>query len=331
MYEVSSLGRIRAIGGSCRKQQQTTDGYLVVSLKYGPEKRRSVHRLVALAFLDTSPDDSYDVDHINCDRRDNRAVNLEWVTPAENNARRDERVRRGTRRGRQIMQIAPDGTVVKVWDSVSEAARSLRLSRSTISGCCNGTPGYQTCGGHGWRFAQDVNGHPDEVWAPAPGMPDAEVSTAGRIKTSRGLHHGSLINGYLYFRNVGIHRLVAGGFPALCPPAQGKTIVNHLDGDKQNNTATNLVWVTQSENATHAHAAGLSTSDVAVLEIRPDGTTDSHLSIAAASRATGCHATSISRAYRGLQNTSGGSQWRPLWLVPSPIPDEDPLWVELGL
>ena len=54
---------------------------------------------------------------------------------------------------------------------------------------------------------------------------------------------------------VTIHRLVA---TAFIPNPEGKPEVNHLDGDKQNNTVTNLVWATYSENALHATASGLS-------------------------------------------------------------------------
>lgn len=72
-------------------------------------------------------------------------------------------------------------------------------------------------------------------------------------------------SGYLYVRLkvepnktifVGIHRLVATFFvpnphPDIC------TTVNHIDGDKLNNYATNLEWVSQGENNRHANQMGL--------------------------------------------------------------------------
>lgn len=51
-----------------------------------------------------------------------------------------------------------------------------------------------------------------------------------------------------------IHRLVALHF---CEGYKEDKIVNHKDGNKQNNAADNLEWVTHSENDRHAYKLGL--------------------------------------------------------------------------
>jgi predicted XRE-type DNA-binding protein len=50
-----------------------------------------------------------------------------------------------------------------------------------------------------------------------------------------------------------IHRLVANAFIEL----NGKPEVNHIDGNKENNLAVNLEWVTDYENKVHSINIGL--------------------------------------------------------------------------
>lgn len=54
-----------------------------------------------------------------------------------------------------------------------------------------------------------------------------------------------------------LHRLVA---TAFIPNPDNKMEVNHKDGDKKNNNASNLEWATHSENGVHAYKTGLRVS-----------------------------------------------------------------------
>jgi hypothetical protein len=89
LYQVSSLGRIKRINAyrqmhSNRIIADTKRQYCQVRLSKNNEKQTLlVHRLVATAFVD-NPDHKEEVNHINGDRYDNRAVNLEWNTRKEN-------------------------------------------------------------------------------------------------------------------------------------------------------------------------------------------------------------------------------------------------------
>ena len=83
-WQVSSDGQIRRASTGRLKYLEPHNGYLRTEFKVnGARKRMRVHRLVAAAFL-PNPDGKPDINHINGDKTDNRAENLEWCTPQDN-------------------------------------------------------------------------------------------------------------------------------------------------------------------------------------------------------------------------------------------------------
>ncbi len=81
-YEVSSNGDVRMISGRVLKQWLNEQGYSLVRLSK-PRKVIRVHRLVAAAFCDNADAKPF-VNHIDCNRSNNKAENLEWCTQWEN-------------------------------------------------------------------------------------------------------------------------------------------------------------------------------------------------------------------------------------------------------
>lgn len=79
-YEISSEGRVRN-RKTGRILKPSCGRYAMVCLGY--DKRALVHRLVAQAFCEKA-EGANQVNHKNGDRLDNRADNLEWVTPSQN-------------------------------------------------------------------------------------------------------------------------------------------------------------------------------------------------------------------------------------------------------
>lgn len=116
---------------------------------------------------------------------------------------------------------------------------------------------------------------PGEVWLPIPGERDwYRASNLGRVKTlphthdyANGIKHwhpGKLLEprlaGRYYSVELGkgrvkrVHRLVAAAFIGPLPDGLQ---VNHMNGDRFDNRAANLEYVTGSENMQHAYATGL--------------------------------------------------------------------------
>lgn len=74
----------------------------------------------------------------------------------------------------------------------------------------------------------------------------------GQMK-STGYMTATMKNDDGYYKEIGIHRLVA---KAFIPNPKNKCCINHKDSDALNNNVNNLEWVTAAENNQHAHDFG---------------------------------------------------------------------------
>lgn len=99
-----------------------------------------------------------------------------------------------------------------------------------------------------------------EIWRDIKGYEGKyQVSSWGRVrgangiltpyKTSKGYLKVGLCNGGRCSDKKRVHRLVAAAF---IPNPYGLPQVNHLDGNKENNSVTNLEWCTNQQNMNHA-------------------------------------------------------------------------------
>lgn len=106
------------------------DGYARLSSR--ELKETQVHRVVALAFC-ANPEGKPQVNHRNGVKTDNRAVNLEWCTNAENHRHAVDVLGRkpNTPEGKAVLLTAQDGET-KTFDRVKLAAEFLKVGKTAI-------------------------------------------------------------------------------------------------------------------------------------------------------------------------------------------------------
>ena len=163
LYQVSSEGRVkslerkvpkgygeRTVKERILKPKTNRYGYLIVGLYAGGKRKMFfVHRLVCQAFHD-NPENKLDVNHINENKTDNRACNLEWSTRKENCNHGTRNVRMAIAKSRPIAQYTLNGKLLKVWPSAKEVASQTGFSRGNICKAAKGN--YKQAYGFRWKY-----------------------------------------------------------------------------------------------------------------------------------------------------------------------------------
>lgn len=160
-YQVSNYGRVLALPNSRHKKakflkplKNGKPDYLFVYLRTDKNPKGClIHRLVAEAFL-PKPEGYNEVNHINEDKHDNRAENLEWCTHKQNcnKGTRNARIsatQRNNRRSKPVYQYTLDGVLVGYYSSGMQVQRDTKFFQSIISACVNGRT--KTAYGYIWR------------------------------------------------------------------------------------------------------------------------------------------------------------------------------------
>lgn len=172
------------------------------------------------------------------------------------------------------------------------------------------------------------------IWRDIAGYDgDYKVSNQGNVKSLKGgkemimrqyLSH----NGYYQIRlsknsipkGHRMHRLIASAF---IPNPLGKAEVNHIDGDKGNNSLGNLEWATRSENIVHAVKIGLrKTKKVAQICKKTKEILKVWPSAQEATRKLGI-SRNIPEVCTGKHKTCGGFIWRHYYRVPFAVSEPD--------
>ncbi|NGM81233.1 hypothetical protein G5B47_02270 [Paenibacillus sp. 7124] len=161
-----------------------------------------------------------------------------------------------------------------------------------------------------------------EIWKHINGFDEHyAVSNLGNVKN---VDTGDILAGdrntmgyrrvILYYgerHRVFIHRLVALHF---CDGYAPGLVVNHIDGDKQNNRSDNLEWVTRSANDRHAVRLGLKSPANRISVVNVDPSTgqivEAYESIASVTRKRGLPQWRVQQYCRDNFVDDDGVMWK---------------------
>lgn len=332
-WHISSYGRFCNKAGHVSLGYLHPSGYRNIHLA---EQPWLVHRVVKLTFHGLPKDPNmWQVHHRDGNKENNRLDNLDFVNNSLNvqHSYADPSRRCGGSKMWKPAEWRPVGSQDWIeFPSVTVAAQQFGVTRSSMSKWCKNQAirkGFQ------FRF-QDIREKslPGEKWRnirdPATGMElhGRMVSSLGRVMLQHGFvyrgckrhkqgYFSTSISNGTYTSKHFVHRLVANAFLGP-PPTKHRIFINHKDGDKGNNAAENLEYVTQAENVRHHFSRAGRTARQPYVTARAvlsraygsDSDWMYHPSMTSAARTLALHMPSVSMCARGLQKQSGGYEFR---------------------
>ena len=311
-YWISSFGRVLTKTGKLSNLNPRSDGYIRIGLvdSLGRKTKELVHRLVAKYFI-SNPYNKKFVNHIDGNRSNNKINNLEWVT-AEENSNKIVNPNYGMRK-RKVVQCDILKKPIKIFDTVEEACNNSGFCNATFHKYINKD---KPLGFYYWYYYnENIN---NEIWINIiVNNFMISVSSEGRIKLPTGnITYGSKTDSGYYSIMINnkifrVHRIICFAFKPI--ENHNSMVVNHINGDKSNNSINNLEWVTESENMYHSYTLERKKgcNKRKILQFDYNGIIlNEYNSIFEASLKTGVSKGNISTVCKGLRNHAGGFIWR---------------------
>ena len=264
IFLVSDLGRVMNNHGLILKQHRDSCNNPTVRLK---DKPMRVAKAVAHAFV-PNPDRLQYQGYKDGNKDNCRADNIEWIVPDFSNDGQAKPV-----------LLVKDGEVLEMY-SLRMAAKWLSTTSQTIKNAANNKERNIRVNGYYIAWSDDtertnqllegftiIKNLEGEEWRDLPELQgEYQVSNLGRVKRVKGAERLVKLttqrNGYVYVtlwidnttKCFKTSRLVA---KAFIPNPDNLPEVDHLNADKQNNTVSNLEWVTGEENRRREDAMNL--------------------------------------------------------------------------
>lgn len=149
-YCVSASGEVKNNRGRLLKQRKDKDGYLHVNLRRGgKEYCVFVHRLVAMAHVNNA-ENKPQVNHIDGNKSNNAASNLEWVTCSENNKHKYAMLGMKQHNRKKVVCIETG----EVFETLEDAAKKYNVHSSGISTAIRHPDRQKTAAKMHWKFAE---------------------------------------------------------------------------------------------------------------------------------------------------------------------------------
>lgn len=151
-YQVSNLGNIKSTFKVPKilKPFKVGRGYLCVTFGY-KGKKFYVHRLVAEYFIG-NPLNKEQVNHIDCNKENNCAWNLEWNTNQENHTHaRKNNLINSDKIKRKVIMMDMEGNQIRTYNSIIETGKDFK-NHSAIGLVCRGKG--NTAYGYKWKYAE---------------------------------------------------------------------------------------------------------------------------------------------------------------------------------
>ena len=153
VYQITANGEVFSMyTQSFKKAEVARNGYKRITLfKDGKGRHFLIHRLVAEAFLE-NPNGFEMVNHKDGNKLNNDVSNLEWCDASYNmkHAYKNNLIAIRTTR---VIQYTRDFQKIREWQSIKEAAESLRINHANIITVCQQNTNRQFAGGFRWRYA----------------------------------------------------------------------------------------------------------------------------------------------------------------------------------